>query len=127
AEKVDADRLIIKGGSAGGYTTLASLAFTKVFKAGASYYGVGDLESLAKDTHKFESRYLDQLVGKYPEESKLYRDRSPLHHAKQIECPIIFLQGLDDPVVPPNQAEAMVDSLKDKGIPVAYIPFEGES
>lgn len=125
--RVDQDRLIIKGGSAGGYTTLAALTFTNVFKAGASYYGIGDLELLAKDTHKFESHYLDGLVGAYPEEQQLYRDRSPLNHTDLLDCPVIFLQGLDDPVVPPNQAESMVLALKQKGIPVAYIPFKGES
>ncbi len=127
AGRVDPNRLIIKGGSAGGYTTLAALTFMDVFKAGASYYGIGDLELLAKDTHKFESRYLDGLVGAYPEEKQLYRDRSPINHTDQLDCPIIFLQGLDDPVVPPNQAESMVFALKQSGIPVAYVPFEGES
>ena len=125
--QVDPDRLIIKGGSAGGYTTLAALTFTDVFKAGASYYGVGDLELLARDTHKFESHYLDRLVGAYPAEKKLYQDRSPINHTDRLDCPVIFLQGLDDPVVPPNQAETMVAALKAKGIPVAYIPFQGES
>ncbi len=124
---VDGDRLAIKGGSAGGYTTLAALTFTDVFKAGASYYGIGDLELLAKDTHKFESRYLDSMVGKYPEEQQIYQERSPINHTDQLDCPVIFLQGLDDPVVPPNQAETMLAVLKEKGIPVAYVPFEGES
>jgi len=124
---VDANRLIIKGGSAGGYTTLASLAFTNVFQAGASYYGVADLELLAKDSHKFESRYLDSMVGKYPEEKETYFNRSPVNFADRIDCPVIFLQGLEDPVVPPNQAEIMVTALKDSGIPVSYLPFEGES
>jgi dipeptidyl aminopeptidase/acylaminoacyl peptidase len=123
----DPQRLIIKGGSAGGYTTLAALTFKDVFNAGASYYGVGDLEMLAKDTHKFESRYLDKLVGEYPAEAERYRARSPIHHTQDLNCPVIFLQGLDDPVVPPNQAETMVNALKEKGIPVAYVPFEGES
>ena len=123
----DPARLIIKGGSAGGYTTLAALTFKDVFKAGASYYGVGDLEMLARDTHKFESRYMDRLVGKYPQEKTLYENRSPLNHTDRLNCPVIFLQGLDDPVVPPNQAERMVSALKGKGIPVAYIPFSGES
>lgn len=125
--KADPERLVIKGGSAGGFTTLAALAFGDVFKAGASYYGVGDLELLAKDTHKFESRYLDSLIGAYPEEQELYIARSPLNFSNQIECPVIFMQGLDDPVVPPNQAETMVNALKQKGLPVAYLPFEGES
>jgi dipeptidyl aminopeptidase/acylaminoacyl peptidase len=123
----DHERLIIKGGSAGGYTTLAALTFMDVFKAGASYYGVGDLTLLARDTHKFESRYLDSMVGPYPEGKQLYIDRSPLNFADQLDCPVIFMQGLDDPVVPPNQAESMVAALKRNGIPVAYLPFEGES
>jgi len=124
---VDPDRLIIKGGSAGGFTTLSALTFLDVFKAGASYYGVGDLTLLARDTHKFESRYMDSMVGPYPEEQQLYFNRSPLNFTDQLECPVIFLQGLDDPVVPPNQAESMVAALKRNGIPVAYLPFEGES
>ncbi|MBC8376478.1 MAG: S9 family peptidase [FCB group bacterium] len=123
----DRERLIIKGGSAGGYTTLAALTFMDVFKAGASYYGVGDLTLLARDTHKFESRYLDSMVGPYPKEKQLYFDRSPLNFADHLDCPVIFMQGLDDPVVPPNQAESMVAALKRNGIPVAYLPFEGES
>ena len=124
---VDRARLIIKGGSAGGYTTLAALTFMDVFKAGASYYGVGDLTLLAQDTHKFESRYLDSMIGPYPQEKQLYFNRSPLNFADQLDCPVIFMQGLDDPVVPPNQAESMVAALKQNGIPVAYLPFEGES
>ncbi len=124
---VDGERLIVKGGSAGGFTTLSALTFMDVFKAGASYYGVGDLTLLARDTHKFESRYLDGLVGAYPAELQKYQDRSPLNHASKLRCPVIFLQGLDDPVVPPNQAESMVTALKENGIPVAYLPFEGES
>ncbi|MDJ0731530.1 MAG: S9 family peptidase [Crocosphaera sp.] len=124
--KVDGDRLAISGGSAGGYTTLAALTFGDTFKAGASYYGVSDLELLAKDTHKFESRYLDKLVGKYPEEKEIYEQRSPINFTEQLNCPVIFFQGLEDKVVPPNQAEMMVESLTKKGIPVAYVPFEGE-
>ena len=124
--KADGTRLIIRGGSAGGYTTLAALAFHDVFKAGASYYGVSDLEVLAKETHKFESRYLDRLIGPYPERSDLYRERSPLHHLEEFSEPAIFLQGLEDEVVPPNQAEMMVDALMRKGVPVAYVSFEGE-
>ncbi len=124
---VDRERLIIKGGSAGGYTTLAALTYLDVFKAGASYYGVGDLTLLAQDTHKFESRYLDSMVGAYPEEKQLYLDRSPINFVDQLNCPVIFMQGLDDPVVPPNQAESMVAALIRNGIPVAYLPFEGES
>ncbi|MEM8637631.1 MAG: S9 family peptidase [Cyanobacteria bacterium P01_G01_bin.54] len=124
--RVDGERLAIAGGSAGGYTTLAALTFTDVFKAGASYYGVSDLEALAKDTHKFEARYLDGLVGKYPEEKEIYVARSPIHHTEQLNCPVIFFQGLEDKVVPPNQAEMMVEVLKAKGLPVAYVPFPGE-
>ncbi|MBK6767914.1 MAG: S9 family peptidase [Ardenticatenales bacterium] len=124
--EVDPARLAIRGGSAGGYTTLCALAFHKEFAAGASHYGVGDLEALAKDTHKFESRYLDRLIGPYPEQRDLYIERSPIHHVEGFACPIIFFQGLEDRVVPPAQAEAMVAALKAKGIPVAYVPFEGE-
>jgi dipeptidyl aminopeptidase/acylaminoacyl peptidase len=126
AELVDGDRLLITGGSAGGYTVLAALAFHDVFKAGASHYGVGDLMALADDTHKFESRYLDRLVGPLPEAEALWRARSPINHIDRLNCPVIFFQGLDDKVVPPNQAEAMVAALREKGIPVAYVPFEGE-
>jgi dipeptidyl aminopeptidase/acylaminoacyl peptidase len=123
---VDGERLAISGGSAGGYTTLAALTFHDTFKAGASYYGVSDLEVLAKDTHKFESRYLDRLVGKYPEEKEVYIERSPIHFCDRLSCPVIFFQGLEDKVVPPNQAERMVEVLRKKGLPVAYVPFEGE-
>jgi dipeptidyl aminopeptidase/acylaminoacyl peptidase len=122
----DPERLMIRGGSAGGYTVLAALAFHDLFKAGASYYGIGDLETLARDTHKFESRYLDTLVGPYPAEQALYQQRSPINHIEQLNCPVIFFQGLDDKVVPPQQAEAMVESLEKKGLKVKYIPFSGE-
>ncbi len=124
--RADANRLIIRGGSAGGYTTLAALTFTNVFKAGASYYGIGDLEALARDTHKFESRYLDGLVAPYPDGRDVYVERSPVHFTERLSCPIIFFQGLDDKVVPPNQAETMVGALRQKGLPVAYLAFEGE-
>ncbi|MCH7743691.1 MAG: S9 family peptidase [Proteobacteria bacterium] len=123
---VDMERLAIRGGSAGGYTTLCALTFTDTFKAGASHFGVSDLEALAKDTHKFESRYLDSIVGAYPEELEVYRQRSPIHHVDQLSSACIFFQGLEDKVVPPNQAETMVEALKEKGLPVAYVPFEGE-
>ncbi|MDQ2695039.1 MAG: prolyl oligopeptidase family serine peptidase, partial [Pseudomonadota bacterium] len=123
---VDPSRLIIKGGSAGGYTTLAALTFRDVFKAGASHYGIGDLEALARDTHKFESRYLDRLIGPYPQRRDLYLERSPIHHVDRLSCPVIFLQGLEDRIVPPNQAGAMVEALRRKGLPVAYVPFPGE-
>ncbi|MGD1897188.1 MAG: S9 family peptidase [Phormidesmis sp.] len=124
--KADRDRLAIDGGSAGGYTTLAALTFREVFKAGASYYGVSDMSSLAAATHKFESRYLDSLVGPYPEKKAVYEERSPINAVDQLSCPIIFLQGAEDKIVPPNQAEEMVNALKAKGIPVAYLLFEGE-
>lgn len=123
---VDPARMMIRGGSAGGYTTLCALTFGSAFTAGASHYGIGDLEALAKDTHKFEARYLDRLIGPYPERRDIYVARSPIHHADRLRCPMIFFQGLDDKVVPTNQAEAMVAALKSKGIPVAYVPFEGE-
>ena len=123
---VDPNRLAIRGGSAGGYTTLCALTFSDVFKAGASRYGIGDLEAMATDTHKFESRYLDNLIGPYPERRDLYVERSPIHHIAGLNCPVIFFQGLEDKVVPPNQAEMMVEALHAKGIPVAYLPFEGE-
>jgi dipeptidyl aminopeptidase/acylaminoacyl peptidase len=118
--------LIIRGGSAGGYTTLSSLAFRDVFKAGASYYGISDLEVFVKDTHKFESRYLDSLVGPYPEKRDLYHSRSALYSLDKISAPVIFFQGLEDKVVPPNQAELLFNALKKKGIPTAYIAYEGE-
>ncbi|MBX2998282.1 MAG: S9 family peptidase [Caldilineaceae bacterium] len=123
---VDGERMMIRGGSAGGYTTLGALAFRKVFSAGASYYGVSDLAALAEETHKFESRYLDGLIGPYPERADLYRKRSPIHHVQGLDCPVIFFQGLEDKVVLPNQAEMMVQALLHKEVPVAYLPFEGE-
>ena len=121
-----ATRLAVRGGSAGGFTVLSALAFHDVFAAGASSYGIGDLEALARDTHKFESRYLDRLIGPYPEQQELYRERSPLHHVAQFSAPMIVLQGADDEVVPPNQAEMMVDALASKGLPHAYVLFDGE-
>jgi dipeptidyl aminopeptidase/acylaminoacyl peptidase len=122
----DGDRLAIRGGSAGGFTTLNALTFHDVFHVGASYYGVADLEALAKDTHKFESRYGDSMVGPYPEQRDLYMERSAIHHTDQLSCPIIFFQGQDDMVVPPSQSRMMVDALRQKGLPVAYMEFEGE-
>jgi len=116
----------VTGGSAGGYTTLCALVFTDAFAAGASYYGVADLEALARDTHKFESRYLDRLVGPWPQDAERYRERSPIHHVDRLSCPVILLQGLEDPVVPPAQAEAMAAALERKGIPYEYLAFEGE-
>ena len=125
--RADPDRLIIRGGSAGGYTTLAALAFhPEVFRAGASYYGVSDLEALAKDTHKFESRYLDTMIGPYPDMKDLYRERSPIHFIDRLSCALILFQGLEDKVVPPDQSERMADAVRRKGLPVAYIAFEGE-
>ncbi|MBI1293721.1 prolyl oligopeptidase family serine peptidase [bacterium] len=122
----DPKRLLIHGGSAGGYTTLAALAFRDIFSAGASYYGVSDLTALAEETHKFESRYLDGLIGPYPEAKAIYDERSPIHHVEGLSCPVIFFQGLEDKIVLPNQAERMVEALKYKEVPVAYVPFEGE-
>jgi dipeptidyl aminopeptidase/acylaminoacyl peptidase len=123
---VDGDKVAIRGGSAGGYTTLAALAFQNVFKAGTSYYGISDLEILATDTHKFESRYLDQLIGPYPEMKHIYQQRSPLNSVDNIKVPLLLLQGLDDKVVPPNQSQLIFDALKKNCIPTAYITFEGE-
>ncbi len=124
--EVDGNRLAIRGGSAGGYTTLCALTFREIFKAGASYFGLSDLEAFVKDTHKFESRYLDQLIGPYPEGRDLYRERSPIHFVDHISCPMIFFQGLEDKVVPPNQAELIVEALREKGLPVAYVVFDDE-
>jgi dipeptidyl aminopeptidase/acylaminoacyl peptidase len=120
---VDGERLAITGGSAGGYTTLCALTFRDVFKAGASHYGVSDLIALDEDTHKFESRYTLGLVGPSRE---LYIARSPIHHTDRLNAPVIFFQGLEDKVVPPNQSERMVEALRGKGLPVAYLTFEGE-
>ncbi len=123
---VDPRRLIIRGGSAGGFTTLAALAFRDAFAAGVSYYGVGDLEALALDTHKFESRYLDGLVGPYPEAVEIYHERSAIHHVDRLSSPMILLQGLDDKVVPPAQATQMADAVRTQGLPVALVMYEGE-
>lgn len=124
--KVDPNRLAIKGGSAGGYTTLAALTFTDTFKAGASYYGVSDLEMLAQDTHKFESKYLDILIGPYPQAKEKYQKYSPLNHTDKLSCPIILFQGDGDMIVPPNQAESMYKALLKKGIPTSFILYKGE-
>jgi len=123
---VDGERAVITGGSAGGYTALAALAFTRQFYGGASHYGVSDTAVLAKDTHKFEARYLDWLIGPYPQEEALYRQRSPLAHADRILVPVIFFQGDEDAIVPPNQTELMVDALRANGIAVGYLLFSGE-
>jgi dipeptidyl aminopeptidase/acylaminoacyl peptidase len=123
---VDAKRIVISGGSAGGYTTLAALVFHDFFAGGASHYGVSDIAALARDTHKFESRYLDWLIGPYPQEEALYRARSPLFHAERLSKPVIFFQGDEDAVVPPSQTEAMVTTLRRRGLPVGYFLFSGE-
>jgi dipeptidyl aminopeptidase/acylaminoacyl peptidase len=127
-ERGDADehRLIITGGSAVGYTTLGALAWTDVFAAGASYYGLADLEPFASSTHKFELRYTDVLVGPWPDAREKWRERSPIHEFGRISCPVIVLQGLEDEVVPPAQAELIVEALRAKGLPYAYLAFEGE-
>ena len=123
---VDGNRLAITGGSAGGYTTLCALTFHDTFKAGASHFGISDLEALAKDTHKFESHYLDGLVGPYPERREVYIARSPIHHTERLSCPMIILQGLDDPIVPPSQAQMMYEAVRARELPVAYLTFPGE-
>ncbi len=123
---VDGERCVIRGGSAGGYTTLAALAFTDAFAAGASYFGVADLGALARDTHKFESRYLDRLVGRWPQDEAAYRARSPIFHVDGFDRPLLILQGLEDMVVPPAQSEMIYEALKKKGVPVAYLAFAGE-
>jgi dipeptidyl aminopeptidase/acylaminoacyl peptidase len=124
--EVDGSRMVIRGASAGGYTTLAALAFRDVFAAGASAFGVADAEALARDTHKFESRYLDGLIGPWPEAAALYVERSPIHHTDGMNCPLILFQGLEDEIVPPAQSQVMADALRAKGVPVAYLAFEGE-
>jgi dipeptidyl aminopeptidase/acylaminoacyl peptidase len=128
AERGDADpdRLLIRGGSAGGFTTLAAMTFHNAFAAGASHFGVADLGVLAADTHKFESRYLDGLVGPWPEARATYEARSPIFHTEQLDAPLAVFQGLGDPVVPPNQSQMIVDAVRAKGVPVAYVTFEGE-
>src|SRR5437660_3262568 len=115
--------MAIRGGSAGGYTTLCALVFRDVFAAGASYYGVADLEALARETHKFESRYEEGLVGPFPAAAELYRQRSPVHFADRLSCPVILLQGLEDKVVPPSQAEIMIRALRARRLPLAYVVF----
>ncbi len=125
-KRADPNALLIRGGSAGGYTTLCALTFHDVFAAGMSRYGVADLESLASDSHKFEARYLDSVVGPYPEMKDVYIERSPIHSTDKLSCPILLLQGEDDKVVPPNQAEMMVDALTEKQIPFAYQLYPGE-
>jgi dipeptidyl aminopeptidase/acylaminoacyl peptidase len=123
---VDRNRIVIRGGSAGGFTTLAALTTADIFKAGASLYGVADLMLLARDTHKFEARYLDRLIGPLPQTEALYHERSPIYHLDRLSCPLIFFQGLEDKTVPPNQAETMVAAIEARGLPVAYYAFAGE-
>jgi dipeptidyl aminopeptidase/acylaminoacyl peptidase len=125
-DKVDAKKLIIRGGSAGGFTTLNALTFRDIFSAGASYYGVSDLEALRVETHKFESRDLERLIGSYPENKDLYRSRSPINFVDLLSSPVIFFQGLEDKIVPPDQAQKMFEALRSRGIPVSYLQFEGE-
>ncbi|HAV35755.1 MAG TPA: peptidase, partial [Massilia sp.] len=122
----DPERLLIRGSSAGGLTTLSALAFHDVFKAGASYYGVSDLAGLDADSHKFESHYNEYLIAPKAQAAAVYRQRSPIHHTASLTRPMIFFQGLDDKVVPPQQSEAMVEALRARGVPVAYITLEGE-
>jgi dipeptidyl aminopeptidase/acylaminoacyl peptidase len=124
--RADPARVVIRGGSAGGFTTLAGLTQSDRFAAGASYYGVADLEALAVETHKFESRYLDGLIGPYPAARDRYLERSPVHHLEDLSCPVILFQGLEDEIVPPDQAEAVAEALSRKGLPYAYLAFEGE-
>ncbi|HSW87291.1 MAG TPA: prolyl oligopeptidase family serine peptidase, partial [Rhabdochlamydiaceae bacterium] len=124
--RADSKRLLIRGGSAGGYTVLCALAFHSTFAAGTSLYGVSDLELLAKDTHKFESHYLDRLIGLYPQEKDLYIKRSPIHHIQKLNRPVLLLQGRDDPVVPLNQAVSIFEALKKQGTPVAMLVFDKE-
>lgn len=124
--RADGDRLLIHGGSAGGYTTLCAVTFRNVFAAGASYFGVADAGALARHTHKFESRYLDGLIGPWPEAAAIYEERSPIFHTDLLRTPLILFQGLEDKVVPPAQSEEMAKAMRDKGVPFAYVAFEGE-
>ena len=126
AGRADPGQIAIEGGSAGGFTTLAALCFTEVFRAGACRYAVCDLTAMAEDTHRFEARYVDGLVGEWPAARALYEQRSPLLHADQIRCPVLFFQGLQDKVVPPEQTERMAEALRNNGIPVEVRLFEEE-
>ena len=122
----DPDRLAITGGSAGGWTTLCALTFRDAFAAGANYFGVSDLEPFAEHTHKFEFKYIDMLVGPWPEAAELWAERSPVRHAERISRPVLILQGDEDEVVPPSQSELIVEALERRGVPYAYLLFEGE-
>lgn len=124
--RADRKKMLIRGGSAGGFTTLAALAFTKSYRAGACYYGISELEAWARDTHKFESRYLDKMIGAYPAQRELYLERSPAHFAERIASRLIIFQGLDDNVVPPTQSRIVVNAMREKKLPVRYVEFEGE-
>ena len=123
---VDGARMAIRGGSASGYTTLCAVTFRDAFSAGTSMFGIGDLETFLKGTHKFESRYLDRLIGPYPERKDLYFERSPLNFTERISCPVLILQGAEDRIVPAAQAEQIVDALWEQHLPHAYILFDGE-
>ncbi|TMD71930.1 MAG: hypothetical protein E6I82_08485, partial [Chloroflexi bacterium] len=123
---VDGDRVSITGGSAGGFTVLLSLTKRDFYNAGASHYGIGDLELFVKETHKFESRYCDWMVGPYPERADVYRERSAIHYADNMKCPVILFQGAEDKIVPPDQAETFVEACRQKHLPYAYVLFEGE-
>jgi dipeptidyl aminopeptidase/acylaminoacyl peptidase len=123
----DPKRIAVEGGSAGGYTTLNALTRHRYFAAGASYFGLADLEVFATGgTHKFESQYLVGLIGPYPQMAAVYHERSPINHVADITCPVIVLQGLDDAIVPPAQAEIIVAALEKNGLPYAYLAFPGE-
>jgi len=123
---VDPLRMAITGGSAGGYTTLCALTFHDTFAAGASHYGVSDVETLARDTHKFESRYMDSMIGPYPQAKEVYQARSPIHFTDRLTRPVVFFQGLEDHVVPPDQARSMYQAVRARGLPTALVEFEGE-
>jgi dipeptidyl aminopeptidase/acylaminoacyl peptidase len=125
-DEVDGRRLAIRGGSAGGYAVLCALTFHDAFATGASYYGVADAVTMTGDTHKFESRYLDLLIGPYPEQAEVYRERSPINYVDQLQVPVILFQGLEDKIVPPGQAETMAAALERNGVPHAYLAFAGE-
>jgi dipeptidyl aminopeptidase/acylaminoacyl peptidase len=126
-KRADPERTAISGGSAGGYTVLVALSSSDVFRAGADFFGVSDMTALARDTHKFESRYLDSLIGPLPQAQAIYDSRSPLNHLDGFKAPVIVLQGADDPIVPPNQSARIVEALRARHVPVAYVLYPGES